>query len=212
MVGSRKELEMVLSSYAKRFSRPKRWLEQYPTDGRTASLLLWEAFMRGDLESKIVADLGCGTGILAYGALLLGASMVLCIDIDLDALRDASETLGTDPRTELIQLDVLRMRFRRIDTVVMNPPFGVVRKGIDVAFLRSAFSLSPRAVYSIHKHNPESRRVIESTALSFGYEPMLLAVSTMMIPQMYETHVKRVHRFEVAVYLFRRVDERSNDI
>jgi predicted RNA methylase len=39
----------------------------------------------------------------------------------------------------------------RADTVIMNPPFGTKRKGADMEFLRAAFSLASRSVYSLHK-------------------------------------------------------------
>lgn len=37
------------------------------------------------------------------------------------------------------------------DTVIMNPPFGTKRKGVDVVFLRAAFAISRGTVYSLHK-------------------------------------------------------------
>ena len=39
-----------------------------------------------DLEDKIVADLGCGCGVLSIGAAMLGAGAVIGFDIDQDAL------------------------------------------------------------------------------------------------------------------------------
>lgn len=37
------------------------------------------------------------------------------------------------------------------DTVIMNPPFGTKRKGVDAVFLRAAFAISRGTVYSLHK-------------------------------------------------------------
>uniref|UniRef100_B9N7D0 Uncharacterized protein n=1 Tax=Populus trichocarpa TaxID=3694 RepID=B9N7D0_POPTR len=38
-----------------------------------------------------------------------------------------------------------------VDTVVMNPPFGIRRKGADIDFLSAALKIAPEAVYSLHK-------------------------------------------------------------
>jgi len=55
------------------FSKAKVKLEQYPTDSEIAADVLWNAYMKDELKGKTIADLGCGTGILGIGALLLGA-------------------------------------------------------------------------------------------------------------------------------------------
>jgi ribosomal protein L11 methyltransferase len=39
-----------------------------------------------DLQDKIVVDYGCGSGILAIAALLLGAKHAYCVDLDPQAL------------------------------------------------------------------------------------------------------------------------------
>ena len=38
--------------------------------------------MKGDIEGKVVCDLGSGTGVLAIGASLLGAASVKGVEID----------------------------------------------------------------------------------------------------------------------------------
>ncbi|KAL9399433.1 hypothetical protein Peur_008394 [Populus x canadensis] len=38
-----------------------------------------------------------------------------------------------------------------VDTVAMNPPFGIRRKGADVDFLSAALKIAREAVYSLHK-------------------------------------------------------------
>ena len=64
-----------------------------------AARLLYDAFMNDDIEGKRVADLGCGTGILAIGAALLGARTVRAVDLDPAAVRIAGKNaalLGVD--------------------------------------------------------------------------------------------------------------------
>ncbi len=204
MVRSQKELGMLLSNL-RGFSRPKRRLEQYPTDPATASSLLWHAYMRGDIEGKNVVDLGCGTGLLTLGALLLGAKYVVCVDIDVDALIDAKSNLSSySESVDLLLADAKFLNLRGVDTVVMNPPFGVVKKGIDLAFLEASMELARSAIYTIHKFNYESHRIIVERAIARGFQVSLLEIRNMFIPALYETHRKKTHRFRVALYALRR--------
>lgn len=53
-------------------------------------LLLMEEM---DLQGKNVVDVGAGSGILSYGASLLGAMDILVIDNDLDAIKVSKENL-----------------------------------------------------------------------------------------------------------------------
>jgi ribosomal protein L11 methyltransferase len=54
------------------------------THPTTALCLEWLAGQ--DLEGKTVLDYGCGSGVLAIAALLLGAERAFCVDIDPQAL------------------------------------------------------------------------------------------------------------------------------
>src|SRR5512133_2248776 len=85
-----KQLEMILQRLAG-FSRPRAALEQYQTPAPLAARLLYHALMKGDIAGKAVCDLGCGTGILAIGAALLGAERVTGVDIDTGAIVVAHE-------------------------------------------------------------------------------------------------------------------------
>src|SRR5687767_5948494 len=79
------ELERKLGSIPPH-PAPKIGLEQYATPAEIAAPLLFEAWTLGDVEGKRVVDLGCGTGIFAIGAALLGAASVEGVDADEDAL------------------------------------------------------------------------------------------------------------------------------
>ena len=54
------------------------------THPTTALCLEW--LSHADLKGKTVLDFGCGSGILAIAALLLGAERAVCVDIDPQAL------------------------------------------------------------------------------------------------------------------------------
>ena len=70
-----RKLEMLLEEF-ETFKNPDPALEQYMTPPVVAARLLFHAYMKGDIEGRSVLDLGCGTGILACGAALLGAKEV----------------------------------------------------------------------------------------------------------------------------------------
>ncbi len=69
------------------------------THPTTALCLEWLAGQ--DLRGKTVLDYGCGSGVLAIAALLLGASRAVCVDIDpqaLQATRDNAAENGVGDR------------------------------------------------------------------------------------------------------------------
>jgi len=142
-----KQLEMTLQRLAG-FSRPRAALEQYQTPAPLAARLLYHALMKGDIAGKRVCDLGCGTGVLAIGASLLGAGSVTGIEIDEHALETArtnAERLGADVR--FLCSDVkdasLPETAGTCDTVVMNPPFGAQKAHADRPFIDLALLLAP---------------------------------------------------------------------
>ena len=67
------KLEETLQS-VEVFREPNYKLEQYPTSAHLASCILQTATNNGDIEGKIVADIGCGTSILSIGAALMGSA------------------------------------------------------------------------------------------------------------------------------------------
>ena len=81
---SKGALEIALSAI-EGFKNPKVSLEQYMTDSRIASGVLWDAALRGDI-GKVIVDLGCGTGILGIGCMLLGAEKVVFLESDSSVL------------------------------------------------------------------------------------------------------------------------------
>ena len=63
--------------------------------------------MKGDIAGKTVCDLGCGTGVLAIGASLLGADGVKGVDSDPGAVRIAMENADLlNTRVEFVVADV----------------------------------------------------------------------------------------------------------
>lgn len=58
------------------FKNPKIKLEHYTTPPHIAASILHTAqFSYFDIAGKIVANLGCGSGVISIGAVLLGAEL-----------------------------------------------------------------------------------------------------------------------------------------
>ncbi len=158
-----KHLEITLQRIGG-YYHPRAALEQYQTPAPLAARLLYHALMKGDIEGKTVCDLGCGTGVLAIGAALLGADCVKGVDSDPDAVRCAKENaaqLGV--HVEFIVTDVrdpaLPGRIGSCDTVIMNPPFGAQKAHADRPFVDLALCIAPVS-YSIF--NAGSIKFIET--------------------------------------------------
>lgn len=86
-----RNLEIQLERVAG-FNSPSTYLEQYSTPATLAAELVFFAFMRNDLVDPVY-DLGCGTGIIAIAAALMGAEKVVGFDIDKSALYTAKKML-----------------------------------------------------------------------------------------------------------------------
>lgn len=146
-----KQLEMALQRLAG-FAKPRASLEQYQTPAPLAARLLYHALMKGDIAGKRICDLGCGTGVLAIGAALLGAESVVGMDIDEGALAVARGNAALlDAEVTFVAAD-LREGCRDLagpcDTVIMNPPFGAQKAHADRPFIDCALVVAP-VTYSI---------------------------------------------------------------
>ena len=208
-ITSKKELEIALETVWPHPS-PTHEFEQYTLPAYLASELLWAAYMNGDIEGKVVLDLGCGTGILAVGAALLGASAVLGVDIDTSALRIAARnaaTLGVATRVAWVAARIPHFS-ARADTVVENPPFGVWRKGSDMIFLVTSMECAD-VVYSIHKSNEKTRRLVKKLASGAGFAVSWISKGrALRLKPTMPFHRLREHRVAVDLYrLTRRADE-----
>jgi len=154
------QLEILLSECPKYVS-PNASLEQYRTSPDIAAEILNTAYLCGDIRGKTVADLGCGTGIFAIGAGLLGAKHVIGIDIDPVALEEAAKwARRLNLNIEFLNSDISSFK-RKVDTVISNPPFGVHTRHADQRFIYAGI-LNACKVYMLHYAPTEEfvRRVI----------------------------------------------------
>ncbi|MEM3323124.1 MAG: METTL5 family protein [Metallosphaera sp.] len=182
--------------------KPKWELEQYLTPSYIASTIVWTAYVRGEIENKRVADLGCGTGRFCLGISALGGHCT-CVDIDRDSLEVAKSTLRTiDAEAEFVEADCNSFN-GRFDTVIQNPPFGNAVRGIDLNFLRKALEIA-NTVYSIHRSNPKSREIIIREANSMGFKVETIELAFPLLAY-YPWHREKVHKILVDIYSFRKV-------
>lgn len=140
---------------------------------------------------------------------MMGASSVVGIDIDSDALEVARTNIELvemeEEEIELVNARVelpgseelggevpifIPKNYGEFETVVLNPPFGTQVKGIDMAFLEVACSVSriylhsylanieqiqvaQNSIYSLHKTS--TREFILKKCLTWGFKGEVLA-------------------------------------
>ena len=168
----KKDLEILLSRL-KSFEKQRLDLEQYQTEAGIAADLLWYAYMQGDVEGKVVADLGCGNGVFGVGALILGAEKVYFLDLDATAIKIAKENVA---KIESIFNVKFKKSFsnsnvnsfnKKVDLVIQNPPFGVKKTHADKPFLIKAMKCAKK-IYTFHKM--ETRKFVENFVNDEGWK------------------------------------------
>ena len=199
----KKDLEMLLQTVPP-FDNPKANLEQYSTPSVIASDVVFMAYAGGDIADKVVADLGCGTGILAIGAGKLGAKRVIGVDLDVNAITQAqanAKFMGVE--IEFMNLDVTEFN-EKVDTVIMNPPFGSQKRNADRPFLDIAMKVSD-AVYSIHMSDTVDflAKYVSDRGFYVDYQKRY----KFEIPHMFSFHTKAKKCFDVSLLCLRRMGD-----
>jgi len=186
------------------FDSPRVELEQYRTPPELAAHLVHTADLQGDVEGRLVLDLGCGTGILALAAALRGARRVVGVDLDPGPLATAAanerRVASTSP-VHWVQGDATRLPLAPSGptTVVMNPPFGAQsgNEHADRAFLDTA---SEVATVSYSIHNADSRSFVESFAADNGGEVSHAFRAEFDLPSTFEFHEEDTRTIDAEVF------------
>ncbi len=184
-------------------SEPKASLEQYQTPAEVAADLLFKAYGRRDIHGKVLADLGCGNGVLAIGAARLGAGRVIAIDVDPSAVettRRNAASVGVVVELHAMEIEEFD---EKVDTVLMNPPFGGQRKHADIPFLRTATRFS-QVAYSFH--NAETRDFVMRGVAELGSSAELLTTYKFPLHHAHPFHRKDVEEVDVDLYRIVRSD------
>lgn len=204
-VSSKADLEKLLAPYS--YGVPskvyKMRLEQYPTPTSVAAHIVWIALLKGSISGATVTDFGCGNGILATTSLLAGSYRAICIDIDEEIITYAQKILLEEfPRVSyrliLMVGDAVSIELNNVDTVVMNPPFGIAKhnRGLDLKFLENALK-NARYVYSLHKYSEGFIKMLEKVKKKMGFDVVWFEGINLEIPMIYERHRRRVYRIKV---------------
>lgn len=160
------------------FVAPRVELEQYQTPAPIAAQLLILAAEDGCIQGRLVLDVGCGTGILAIGAALLGADAT-GVDVDPVALKTAQETawnLDVEVHWEASDLATWRPE-QPFDTVVMNPPFGAQNARADRVFYeRARDAVAAQKGTAWFLAQPKTERFLGSFARELGADLERVAV------------------------------------
>jgi len=198
---TKKELAVKLSKL-NGFLRPKIALEQYATDSEIAGDVLWQAFLNGDIKNKVIADFGCGSGILGIGALLLGAKKVFFVDIDKEAINVLKDNLALFKKKnyEILNIDIIEFD-KKIDSVLENPPFGTKKKHIDKIFLEKALSVA-NSIYSFHKI--ESKNFIKKLCGENNFEIKAILSYKMPLKATMPGHIKPRYFVDVGCWVMKK--------
>lgn len=199
---NKKQLEIKLSSL-KGFGLKKIELEQYQSSSELASFVLLKALFNNDISGKTVADLACGNGIYGIGALLLGAKKAYFLDADKDILSIARENInksGFQKKAVVICSDVSKFN-KKVDTILMNPPFGVHKRKADKEFLLKAFSFSS-SVYSLHKI--ESKAFISKISEENGFVVFDVIPIKMAVKKSYSFHTKKEVSVDIGLWILKK--------
>ncbi len=207
-INSKSRLAVVLSKL-KGFEKPKVSVEQYIMDSEIGAELWWNAVYRVDIKEKVLVDLGCGTGILGIGALLLGAKKVYFVDMDEKVIDTAKENLAdvksecsVDGEAVFLCQDIKTFN-EGVDVVLQNPPFGTKQKHIDRIFLEKAIGLA-NIVYSFHKTS--TKIFVESFAKDNNFEITAFFEFRFPLKQTMEFHRREIHRIDVGCWRLEKKD------
>jgi len=193
----KKQLELLLQKIPPPIN-PKPHLEQYMTPATIASDIIYLAHQFNDITDRTVLDLGCGTGIFAFGAAIVGAKKIIGIDIDKDVISIAKKH-ATENK---YHIDFFVQNIENVNitcnTVIMNPPFGAQKanKKADRKFIEKAAELSD-VFYSLHLS--ETIPFIKKLLSALNAEITFHKEYSFPIKWMHTFHKKEVKKYHVSL-------------
>ena len=207
-ISSKSALAVVLSKL-EGFYEPKVRQEQYLMDSEIGASVLWNAYHLSDIEGKVIGDLGCGTGLIGIGALLLGAKRVFFVDFDEKALKIAKNNISKVKsegyslgKAEFICQDIGKLEIKeniKVDVVLQNPPFGTKVRHNDILFLEKALETAP-VVYSFHKS--ETKGFLERFCAKKNAKITHVWDFKFPLKATFAFHRRQIHRINVSCFRF----------
>ena len=200
----KKDLEIILQKLPPHPS-PLIKLEQYETPATIAADIMFNAYIDGDINDRVVLDLGCGTGIFAIAAKLLAAREVIGVDVDglgLAIAKGYAKALSLDIsflEQDIANLTTALLPTALIDTIIQNPPFGAQRsaRGADRIFLEKALGQA-NIVYSLHLSKTED--FIIQLIEKLGGKVLGKKMYTFPITHTFHFHTQESVNFDVTLF------------
>lgn len=202
-----RRLAVLLDNLAPPIPEPTPELEQYTTPSELALEIARKLIEAVGLNA-VFADLGAGTCRLSLALLLLGAYRVIAVEFDsrlCPLCIEGAVRAGVEERLGVVCSRISSSTgplSPEIDGIIMNPPYGVWRRGADREFIEYALSLRPKIVIAILKAGNYTFHA--RTASGRGYEALLLWRDSIEIPASMQHHRSRVRRVAVDVIAFKR--------
>jgi ribosomal protein L11 methyltransferase len=103
----------------------------FGTGHHATTRLCLELLQKREVAGASVVDVGTGSGVLAIAAWKLGASRVVAIDNDPDALHNAQDNVvrnGASATIEVVNLDLSSASLARADLVMANLTASVIQR------------------------------------------------------------------------------------
>ncbi len=210
-------------------SKIKIKLEQYTTDAiSTVDFIYFIGVDNQDIIGNIIIDIGAGTGRLGLTALLFGALSLVAIEKDKDAIEilktnakqfdllekiliiegDVEEISKNETKIKEISekitdfhKDFISNNANPSKIVIMNPPFGIHKKGADRSFLQLSTFLSEK-IYSIHFSNEKNRIFIKKFMKERGFLIDSIHSQKLFIKGTYNFHKKNQKQIISNIYKF----------
>lgn len=203
MIPNRKQLEMYLSSSILGFEAPKVEAEQYMTPPNVAANLIYRAYELQDITEKHILDLCAGTGILGCAAYIMGAQSVRFIEQDVEVKHILSQNIKSvdaQNTSEIIIGNVLEQNeLEKVDTIIMNPPFGIQQKNTtDLDVLKFALTKAD-AVYSVHDGSEKNQDFIPKFVKKNGCTPTEYFIDEFRLPQQFVFHTEKERTIKVMI-------------
>ena len=206
-INSKSRLAIILSMLSG-FQGPKVRQEQYITDSEIGAFVLWNAYLSGDIEGGVIADLGSGTGILGIGALLLGAKHVFFVESDKDAIETAKDNVSKVKsegyslgNAEFACQDIEKWEVK-VDVVIQNPPFGTKVRHSDIVFLEKALKIAP-IVYSFHKS--ETKAFLQKFSAKNKCKITNIWDFRFPLKATFAFHRRQIHRIDASCFRFEKI-------
>lgn len=196
-----KEIKILLSQINS-FSKPKKKLEQYNTPFDLSIQILELINSYDNIENKKILDLCGGPGIFSINASFYEPKLIFNLEIDIDAIKDCKnniEKLENISNFNFDKINILNADFNNFnffntfDITIVNPPFGMHKKGTDIKCLEFALKVS-KIIYVLHS------RKTRNFYLKKFKNIKILAEMKYEIFEMYEWHKKKKIIIDVDLY------------